>query len=158
LVLAENLPGITSTKNIDTAFWNERYRIIRQFEHITSQNGTVILKFFLHLSKDEQRRRLISRIDETDKNWKFSIPDVQEREHWDAYQIAYDRAITATSTTYAPWFVIPADNKWYARLAIAGVIYRHMHKLGLQYPVVTPQQRKELLKVRKRLINEEGAA
>lgn len=151
LVLAENLPGVDRVSQVNKAFWNERYHIIRQFENITAGSGTVVLKFFLHMSKDEQRRRLIKRIDDTEKNWKFSIPDIEERQHWVKYHRAYEDAITATSTDHAPWFVIPADNKWYARIAMAAVIFRHLDQLGLRYPTVTPEERKALLKVRKQL-------
>ena len=148
LVLAENLPGVRSIKDVNASFWKERFHIIRQFENVIAANGTIILKFYLHISKEEQRRRLVARIDDANKNWKFNTGDVEERKFWKQYQQAYEEAITATSTTHAPWFVIPADNKWYARIAMAAVIYRHLEQLGLEYPKVTPAQRKQLLKAR----------
>lgn len=148
LVLSEHLPNVRSVRDINAAFWKERFHIIRQFENIAASNGTVILKFYLHISKAEQRRRLIARIDDADKNWKFNAADVEERRYWKKYVQAYEDAITATSTEHAPWFIIPADNKWYARIAMAAVIYRHLERLGLEYPKVTAAQRKQLLKAR----------
>ena len=115
----------------------------------------VILKFFLHLSKKEQKKRFIERIDDPSKNWKFSLDDIKERAHWNDYQNAYEEALSATSTDYAPWFAIPADDKWYARIAIATIIARQFDKLDLSYPVVSNQQKQELQKVKAELLNEE---
>ena len=154
LVLHENLPDVRSLEDIDERFWERRYEVIRQFEAMAVANGTVILKFFLHLSKEEQRKRLIARIDDEDKNWKFSLSDLKERGFWDEYQAAYERAISETSTNDAPWFVIPADQKWYARLAIGAIIYRHMAALDLSYPSVSEDQRARLLAAREHLANE----
>jgi len=154
LVLHENLPDVRTVDDITNDFWKKRLDLIRQFESLTVANGTVILKFFLHISKEEQRKRLLARIDDEDKNWKFSVNDLQERAYWDDYQAAYEDAITATSTSEAPWFVIPADDKWYARLSIGAVIYRHMQALNLRYPRVSAEQRQRLLEARQHLIGE----
>ncbi len=148
LVLRENLPHVASVKDITKRFWKDRFHMIRQFEHITTQSGTSIVKFFLHVSKDEQRKRLLERIDDPAKNWKFSVADLKEREHWDAYMHAYEEAITATSTEAAPWYVIPADDKWYARVAMAAIIYGHIDGLELSYPQISAAQRDELAKAR----------
>lgn len=153
-VMNENIPGIESPKKIDEKFWKARYKQIRRFEKNLFDNGTIILKFFLHVSKKEQRKRFLERIDDPSKNWKFSLSDLKERGFWDEYQKAYSEAISATSTEYAPWFVIPADDKWYARLAIASVIYRMFEKLDLSYPAVSEAQKAELQKARLQLMAE----
>ena len=144
-ILREHIPGIDSVKKINEKFWSRRFRQIKRFEKNISQNGTIILKFFLHLSKEEQKKRLLERVNEKEKNWKFSLGDLKERDHWDEYQFAYEQAIGATSTSYAPWYVIPADDKWYARLAIAGIIYQQFKALKINYPVMTEAQKAELI-------------
>lgn len=154
IVLSERLPDVRSPQDVTDEFWKKRYQIINEFEHITSKNGTVILKFFLHISKEEQRQRLLARIDNEEKNWKFSGADIRERGFWNEYQTAYEQALSATSTERAPWFVIPADNKWYARLSIASVILHHMRKLNLSYPTVSEKQQEELNEARLSLMNE----
>ena len=152
---SEGLPHVRPSDTVDADFWLRRFETINEFEHIASKSGTVILKFFLHLSKEEQRQRLLARIDDEEKNWKFSLGDVRERGYWDEYQFAYEQAISATSQSHAPWFVIPADNKWYARLSIASVILHHMRKLNLSYPTVSAAQRENLSNARKSLIDEQ---
>lgn len=154
-ILRENIPGITSVGDITEKFWRSRFKQINRFEKNLAKNGTVILKFFLYLSKKEQKKRLLSRIDDPTKNWKFELGDLKERGFWDEYHKCYEDAISATSTEYAPWFIIPADNKWYTRLAIASIIYRELNSLNMDYPVVSDQHRKELLIAREHLINEE---
>ncbi len=154
-ILNENIPGIDSVDKIDDTFWQMRYEQIRNFEKSLAENGMVILKFFLHVSKDEQKKRFLERIDDKSKNWKFSVSDIKERGFWDDYQKAYAEAISATSTKKAPWFVIPADNKWFARLAIASIIYRQFEKLDLSYPTVSDAQREALLKVKEQLLAED---
>jgi PPK2 family polyphosphate:nucleotide phosphotransferase len=144
-ILREHIPGIDTVKKINEKFWSRRFRQIKRFEKNISQNGTIILKFFLHLSKEEQKKRLLERVNENEKNWKFSLGDLKERDHWDEYQFAYEEAIGATSTSYAPWYVIPADDKWYARLAIAGIIYQQFKALKIDYPVLTEAQKTELI-------------
>lgn len=157
-ILNENIPGIDSLKKIDEKFWEQRYKQIRRYEKNLTDNGMIVLKFFLHVSKKEQKKRFLERIEDTSKNWKFSLSDLKERAFWDEYQKAYGEALSATSTEYAPWFVIPADDKWYARLAIASVIYRQFEKLELSYPIVSETQRAELQKAKLHLISENGEA
>jgi PPK2 family polyphosphate:nucleotide phosphotransferase len=153
-ILKENIPGIDSVEKINKDFWQQRFKQIRRFEKNLAENGMVIFKFFLHLSKDEQKKRFLERIENPSKNWKFSLSDIQERQHWERYQEAYAEAIAQTSTEQAPWFVIPADNKWFARLAIASIMYRQFKKLDLRYPQVSDAQKAELQKVRTQLLEE----
>lgn len=155
-VLAENIPGIDSVEQIDKEFWERRYKQIRRFEKNLTDNGMVILKFFLHVSKKEQKKRFLERIDDSTKNWKFSVSDLKERGFWDQYQKAYEDALSATSTDTAPWFVIPADDKWYARLSIAAIIYRQFEKLKLSYPEVSEKQKEELQKAKAILMEEKS--
>ena len=155
-ILNENIPGINSVDKIDENFWKMRYEQIKNFEKSLTENGMVILKFFLHVSKDEQKKRFLERIDDKSKNWKFSVSDIKERGFWDDYQRVYAEALSATSTKNAPWFVIPADNKWFARLAIASIIYRQFDKLDLSYPTVSDAQREALLKVKEQLLAEDS--
>ncbi|MFZ6014351.1 MAG: polyphosphate kinase 2 family protein [Bacteroidota bacterium] len=155
-ILNEHIPGVDAIEKIGPGFWKMRYEQINRFEKNLSDNGVVILKFFLHVSKKEQRKRFLQRIDDPTKNWKFSISDLKERGFWDQYQEAYADAISATSQDYAPWFIIPADDKWYARLAIASVIYRQFEKLEISYPVVNAAQRMDLLKAKEQLLAEAG--
>ncbi|MBX2955181.1 MAG: polyphosphate kinase 2 family protein [Cyclobacteriaceae bacterium] len=155
-ILNENIPGVDSLKDINKAFWEMRYKQITRFEKNLAENGTIILKFFLHVSKKEQKKRFLERIDDPSKNWKFSLSDLKERAYWDNYQKVYEEAISETSKEHAPWFIIPADDKWYARLAIAAVIYREFGKLKLSYPTVTDSQKAELQKARLHLMAENG--
>lgn len=155
-VLKENIPGVESVKDIDAKFWKHRYKQIRRFEKNLAENGTIILKFFLHVSKKEQKKRFLERIDDSSKNWKFSLADLKERGYWERYQEVYTDVLSETSTNFAPWFVIPADDKWFARLAIASVIYRQFEKLDLSYPKVTEAQKAELQKAREQLLAEDG--
>ena len=153
-ILSENIPGIDSLKKVDRGFWVRRFKQIRRFEKNLADNGMIVMKFFLHVSKKEQKKRFLERIEDPSKNWKFSTSDLKERAYWDQYQEAYGDAISATSTDSAPWFVIPADDKWYARLAIASVIYHQFSKLELNYPVVSEAQRAELQKAKIQLMGE----
>jgi PPK2 family polyphosphate:nucleotide phosphotransferase len=153
-IMAENIPGVESVKNIDKKFWESRYKQIRRFEKNLADNGMIIMKFFLHVSKKEQKKRFIERIDDPGKNWKFSLSDLKERGFWDDYQRVYGEVLSQTSTDYAPWFVIPADDKWFTRLAIASAIYRQFEKLDLTYPVVTEAQKAELQKAKVKLLAE----
>jgi len=134
-----------------TALWKDRYEDINAFERHMTRNGTVILKFFLHLSKEEQRKRLLKRIDTPAKNWKLSASDIREREFWDGYHHAYEEELTHTSTDSAPWYIIPADRKWFARLAIASIVVAKLEALNLTYPVVSDEQRAHLVAVREQL-------
>jgi PPK2 family polyphosphate:nucleotide phosphotransferase len=153
-IMNENIPGINSVKDIDKKFWKMRYQQINDFENTLRQNGTIVLKFFLHVSKEEQKKRFLERIDHPAKNWKFSTADVKERQFWDQYQTAYEEALSATSTENAPWFVLPADDKWATRLCIAGIIYNEFEKLGFDYPEVSKAQKAELMKIRQILLDE----
>jgi PPK2 family polyphosphate:nucleotide phosphotransferase len=128
--------------------WKERYEDIDAFERYLSRNGTVIRKFFLHVSKQEQRERFLARLDEPEKNWKFAAADVEERRHWDEYMKAYAKMIEGTTSEHAPWFVIPADHKWFTRLAVADVIVETLEGLDLHFPEVSEAQRQELLRAR----------
>jgi PPK2 family polyphosphate:nucleotide phosphotransferase len=144
ILARQKLPPALVTDRI----WKERYQDIRDFERFLSRNGTVIRKFFLHVSREEQRARFLARLDEPEKNWKFSAADVAERRHWDEYMKAYEDALEATSTDEAPWYVIPADHKWFTRLAVADVIVEAMEGLDLHFPEVSEAQRQELARAR----------
>jgi hypothetical protein len=136
---------------VSKAIWKQRFEDIAAHERYLSRNGVVIRKFFLHVSKEEQRRRFLSRIDEAEKNWKFSLADAKERRRWDDYQSAYEEMIRHTSTSYAPWYVVPADHKWFTRLAVAEVVIQTLEGLGLAFPVVDDAKKKELLAARQQL-------
>ena len=138
----------------DDAIWERRYHDINHFERYLVDNGIVVLKCFLHLSRDEQRQRFLKRIERPEKNWKFSTADVQERAHWDAYQHAYEEALSHTSTREAPWYVIPADHKWFTRLCVATLMYYTLHDLKLAYPVVSDAHGQELLQAKAMLESE----
>jgi PPK2 family polyphosphate:nucleotide phosphotransferase len=153
-ILNENLPDIESLKDIDNDFWKSRYKQINRFEKNLAENGTIILKIFLHVSKEEQKKRFLERIDNPDKNWKFSIADVQERKHWDEYMKAYEEMLGATSTEHAPWYVLPADDKWFTHLCLGAIIYAEFEKLGLEYPTVSAEQKAKLQLVKKELLGE----
>jgi len=127
-ILAENLPGINSVKDITPKFWKKRIDQINNFEKHITENGTIVMKFFLHLSKEEQRQRLLRRLEEGKHNWKFSPGDLKEREHWDEYQQYYEEAINRTSTENAPWYIVPADDKEMARYIVAKIIWEEMQK------------------------------
>jgi PPK2 family polyphosphate:nucleotide phosphotransferase len=144
---AQKLPPELVTKRI----WDERCQDIRAFERYLTRQGTVIRKFFLHVSRDEQRRRFLERLDQPEKNWKFSARDIEERGYWDEYQKAYEQAIAATSTPQAPWFVVPADHKWFTRMVVADVVVETLRDLHLRFPTLTRTQRAELAAARKRL-------
>ena len=154
-ILGENIPGIETLKDVDEKFWEQRYKQINRFEKNLAENGTIILKFFLHLSKDEQKKRFLERIENPSKNWKFSTADSAERKHWDEYMEAYEDLLEATSTDYAPWFVLPADDKWFTRLCLAAIISRQFEKLKLKYPTVSHKQLKDLEEAKRILLSEE---
>jgi PPK2 family polyphosphate:nucleotide phosphotransferase len=133
------------------AFWQERYDDINHFERHLSRNGTLILKFFLHLSKGEQKKRFLERLDNPEKHWKFSTSDLAERALWNDYMEAFEEALSATSTAWAPWYVVPADHKWVARAVVADILTTTISSLHLSYPDVTPEQRQALEAARKQL-------
>ncbi len=134
--------------------WAQRFDEINAFERYLERNGVTILKFFLNVSKEEQRRRFLDRIDEPEKNWKFSIADYRERAFWDRYQEAYEQMLSHTSTDVAPWFVIPADHKWFARLAVSEVICAALEALPLRFPAVDAERRRELQTIMDELAGE----
>jgi polyphosphate kinase 2 (PPK2 family) len=136
------------------AFWESRYDDINAFERHLVRNGTVILKFFLHVSKKEQKRRFLERLDRSEKNWKFSASDIIERGFWDQYMEVYEDALRATSTDVAPWYVVPADHKWVTRAVVSDILTTTICSLDLHYPKVTEEQRKALAKARKQLESE----
>ncbi len=138
-------------EKVGKKFWEKRYEDINAFERHLVRNGTVILKFFLNVSKDEQRRRFLERLDRPEKNWKFSPADLAERGYWDDYMAAYEDALTATSTESAPWYVVPADHKWIARAAIADIVTTAMQDLDLKVPEITDETRKLLAEARRKL-------
>lgn len=156
-ILNENIPGIERVEDIDDRFWQRRFRQINNWEKTLHENGTIVLKFFLHVSRDEQKKRFLERIDDAEKNWKFSVADLKERARWDDYMHAYGEMLTNCSYEHAPWYVIPADDKWFARIAIAAAIYKHFQKLNLSYPVVNEAGKKELAAAKKALLSEGGS-
>jgi PPK2 family polyphosphate:nucleotide phosphotransferase len=148
ILRGEKLPESATGKR---SFWDKRYRSINDLERHLHRNGTRVVKFFLHLSKDEQRRRFLARIDDPDKNWKFSRADIQERRFWKQYMRAYEACLGATSTRYAPWYVVPADDKENARLIVSQAILDSLDALELSYPKPSPQHRRELRSIRRLL-------
>ncbi|MEO8514212.1 MAG: polyphosphate kinase 2 family protein [Ignavibacteria bacterium] len=154
-VVSQNIPGADSTAKIDKKFWNKRYEIINNFEKQAYENGTIILKFFLHVSKDEQKKRFLARINEPEKNWKFSTSDVKERLLWDKYMNAFEEALSNTSTDYAPWYIIPADRKWFMRAAVGDIIVGTLEKLDLAYPTINEKEKQELQEAKILILNED---
>lgn len=151
ILQAQKIPGKLITENI----WDERFQDIRNFEEHLHRNGTIIIKFFLNISPDEQKKRFIERIDNPDKNWKFSASDAKERKYWNDYMNAYEQLIINTSTENSPWYVIPADDKPYARIAVAAAIISAMDSMDLKYPEVSTEKIAELQKIREELMVDE---
>ena len=147
---SQKLPKALVTKHI----WQERFEDIGNFEHYLARNGIAVVKFFLHLSKKEQRRRFMGRLDTPDKNWKFSTFDVKERQFWDEYQEAYEDMIRHTASEHAPWYVVPADNKWFTRLVVAEAVVDALKAMNLKYPKVSGEQKAALAEARQQLENE----
>jgi len=143
--------GLPEESRDEKTIWAERYRSIVNLEDHLHRNGTQIVKIFLHLSKDEQRRRFLERIDETDKNWKFSAADIHERKYWKAYMEAYEKCLHATSTHHAPWYVVPADDKDNARLIVSRIVLDSLAGLKMAWPKTTPKRKHELKAIRKQL-------
>lgn len=143
-----------SVDDFDEKFWKKRYESIRNFEKTLAENGTTIIKIFLNVSQKEQKKRFLERIDDPTKNWKFSAGDLPERDLWSKYMTAYEEAINETSKDYAPWYVIPADHKWFTRVAAIQVIIDAMEKMDLKYPVVSEEGKKALLDTKKELEKE----
>lgn len=153
-LMNQKLPGIKSVDDISKKFWKMRYEQINNFEKHLVDNGTIILKFFLNVSKDEQKERFMERIENPDKNWKFSMSDVKERQHWDDYMSAFENCLENTSTEHAPWHIIPADRKWFMRLAVGEIIVEKLQSLGLEYPEVSEKQLANLDNAKKQLKSE----
>ena len=151
-ILNERIPGYDSVEKIDKDFWENRYAAINAIEKHWTDNGMRIVKIFLNVSKDEQKKRFLSRIDNPDKNWKFSSADLQARQNWDKYEKAYEEMLEKTSTDYAPWYVVPADKKYFARVAVGDIIIEQFKKMDLRFP---PAESPEMLAdAREKLMNE----
>lgn len=146
----QKIPAELITEEI----WEKRFEQIKNYENYLYENGTCIIKLFLHVSKEEQAKRFLERIDDPAKNWKFSVGDLEERKYWDDYMKCYEEAIAATSTKLAPWHIIPADKKWFARLATSEIIINTMKKLDLRYPELSEEQKSELEKCKLQLLSE----
>jgi PPK2 family polyphosphate:nucleotide phosphotransferase len=149
ILASQKTPPSLVGKNI----WDQRFEDIRAFERHMARSGTVIRKFFLHVSKKEQKQRFLARLDEPAKNWKFSAADIHERKYWDDYQSAYEDMIRNTATEHAPWYVVPADNKWFTRLVVSAVVVETLESLDLAYPKVDGAKRKELAAAKKVLLS-----
>jgi len=154
LILKEQLPGIKSVDDIDKDFWEDRYKSIRHFEKHLTRNGTCIIKFFLNVSKDEQKERFLKRLDDPEKNWKFSAADITERKYWKEYMKAYEDAIEATATHDAPWYILPADKKWFTRIAISSVILHTLKNMKMSYPTLPDSEKAKMEKVKDDLLND----
>ncbi len=149
-------PAILANQRLPDAernddIWQKRFEDINNFERYLTRNGIVLFKFFLNVSKEEQKKRFLKRIDRPDKNWKFSFGDVRERGFWDDYMHAYEEMVNHTSTEWAPWYIIPADHKWFTRAAVADIIVKKLESLDMQYPQVTEEHRQELMKAKEML-------
>lgn len=155
-ILGQHIPGIHSEKDITKQFWEDRYASIRHFEEHLARNGTVIMKFFLHMGREAQKKRFLERIDDPSKNWKFSTGDVAERRHWDSYQKAYEQAIRATATEHAPWYIIPADEQWESRALVGRLLRLQLEALGLKHPKLAPEEKARLADARKELLSEKA--
>ncbi|CAN5411266.1 polyphosphate kinase 2 family protein [soil metagenome] len=153
-ILGERIPGIDKLKKVNNDFFKTRFRQINDWERYLTENGTTIIKIFLHSSKEDQKIQFMERIDDAAKNWKFNMGDLKERQHWDEYMAAYEDLLSHTSSEYAPWYIVPADNRWFARIAAGAIIYNEFEKLKLNYPVVTPEQKLQLEEAGKALLNE----
>ncbi len=150
ILASQQLPAEEKGKKI----WKNRFQQINDFEQYLVQNGVKVLKFYLNVSKDEQKKRFLERIEQPEKNWKFSVTDAKERQCWDDYMKAYEDIFTNTSTKHAPWYIVPADNKWFMRLAVAAIMYRTLERLKLRYPKVSDAHRAELEKAKEMLMGE----
>jgi PPK2 family polyphosphate:nucleotide phosphotransferase len=152
ILAGQKLPPDAVTKRI----WQERYEDISSYERYLARNGVAVVKFFLHVSRREQKKRFLERLEKADKNWKFSLADAEERKHWDAYMGAYEDAIRATATPFAPWYVVPADNKWFTRLVVASAVIDALEQMDLAYPKVDEAKKAELAKARAALEGEKA--
>ena len=153
-ILIKQLPGNPEVKDIDGKFWDERYKSIRNFEKHLADNNTVVIKFFLYLSKEEQKKRFLKRMDDEKKNWKYEPGDLREREFWDDYMKAYQEVIKETAAKHAPWYVVPADKKWFTRITVSNVILDTLKELDLKYPVLPKQDEQKMEQDKKVLMKE----
>lgn len=153
-ILGQNIAGIESVKDIDKAFWEQRYASIRNFEEHLAANGTVIMKFFLHMGKTAQKVRFLERITDPSKNWKFSVNDVAERRLWDDYQEAYEQAIRETAAPHAPWYIIPADEQWESRAMVGRLLRLQLEALGLKHPTLDEKSSGVLAEAKQELLSE----
>lgn len=153
-IMGERIPGINSVEDITPEFWQNRYEQINHFEKTIHQNGMIILKFFLHVSKEEQKNRFLERIEQEDKNWKFSVDDLKERRYWEQYQRAFEDALSNTSQDYAPWYVIPADNKWFSRIAISDIIIDTFKSFEFSIPELSPEDKERIRQAKESLLAE----
>ncbi|MCD8173226.1 MAG: polyphosphate kinase 2 family protein [Alistipes sp.] len=151
ILTGNRLPGIHNTEDVTPEFWAERYRQINDFERYLTETGTLVIKFFLNVSEKEQERRFIARLEDPAKNWKFSSSDMKERALWNDYMLAYSDVLTRTSTEYAPWYVIPADRKWYMRYAVSRILVDRIASLPLRYPEMSEDKRFQIESARKEL-------
>ena len=149
-LLAERVPDLKAGESL----WQQRYKDIRHFERYLANNGTLVRKIFLHVSLDEQKKRFLERLDDPEKNWKFSTADIAERGHWTQYMEAYEEAIRETATPHAPWYVVPADNKWFTRIVVASALVDALASLDLEYPKVTGAKLKDFAAAKKALLAE----
>ena len=154
LLLKENIPSVTAPEAITKGFWKNRFETINAFEKQLAASGTIILKFFLHISMEEQKKRLLQRLEEPDKNWKFEDGDLKERTYWQQYKKAYEDLLSHTSTQYAHWYVVPADEKWFSRVAIGRILVNAMEGMNLSFPVVVDVKKKLLQKASQELNHE----
>ena len=150
----QKLPNLSKEPLKDKKFWENRYTDINTFEKYLTNNGTVVLKFFLNVSKEDQKQRFLDRINDPTKNWKFTMNDIRERQYWDKYMEAYEDILRETSTEYAPWYVIPANKKWFMRTAVSSIVISTLESLNLTYPDLGEAQKKELLNAKEMLENE----
>lgn len=150
LLPAQHLPSGDTKDDI----WDQRIRDMAAFEHYLTRQGVTVLKFFLNVSRKEQKKRFLERLEQPEKHWKFSTADIRERAYWKDYMKAYEAAIAGTASKHAPWYVVPADNKWYTRVVVAAAIVEAMMRMDLQYPTITDAQKAELVKAREALLNE----
>ncbi len=154
LIMEQNLPGMNHPDNVNAEFWLKRFEQINNYEKHLSQNGYSIIKVFLHMSKEKQRQRFLRRIRRNDKHWKFEFKDIQERQYWQSYQYAYEEALKHTSTTYAPWYVVPADKKWIIRAVVSKIVSDLLKNLSLKYPDLPKEKKQQLEKADQMLKNE----
>lgn len=154
ILLGSQIPGIKNVKDLNEKFWDRRYRQINDFERYLTETGTTMIKFFLNVSKDEQQKRFLKRLEDKDKNWKFSAADMNERKYWDDYMKVYSKMLTKTSTDYAPWYVIPADHKWFMRYAVGQIINHRLEALKMDYPQLSDEDEKMLQTCKEELIEE----